>query len=143
MHRLTKTAVIMKKLLFFLFVLFISVSGFSQAPASTGLIFKEWTVLGESAKKIDVFYRVLQCDTSNQVHLKIFNESGITQSMTFEVEIRDNQTGNSFKRTITSTTNHLQYLTGECGNTSTAFLQFALPASYNPSGISAIVNFNP
>jgi len=112
-------------------------------PEEMPLIFKNWQILGESKKHIDVFYSVIKCGNTSRVYLKVFNETNKDQTLKFKVEIIDTETGEKIAKEFALALTQLQILKGECtGPNSASELKIDLPASFNPLHISPIISID-
>ncbi len=138
-----------KGILFTLFaVLAISITGLQaygqEQPAPMQLVYKNWYILGESSKHVDVFCRVIQCENLNQVQLKVFNESNASQTLRFKIEIFNNVSGESFSKEIEVSLTPVQEIKGACDATpGLSNLKIDLPATYNPMQINTLITFKP
>jgi hypothetical protein len=113
-------------------------------PAPMQLVYKNWHILGESSKHMDVFSRVIQCETVNQVQLKVFNESNLSQTLKFKIEIFNTVSGESFSKDIEVSLTPVQEIKGDCdAATELSNLKIDLPATYNPMQINTLITFNP
>ena len=87
----------------FMLLLALSSSGLPKAipPSTNQKVFKDWTLLQENnAKFIDVFYRIVECDTSNYIELRIFNENSIDQTVEFDIDVKNGMNSNKFQKSI-------------------------------------------
>lgn len=111
-------------------------------PATMQLVYKNWYILGESSKHVDVFCRVIQCENSNQIQLKVFNESNLTQSLRFKIEVFNTANGESFSKDIEVSLTPVEEIKGACdGPAALNNLKIDLPANYNPMQINTLITF--
>lgn len=118
-------------------------TGQSQ-PDAMQIVYKNWYILGESSKHVDVFCRVIQCENLNQVQLKVFNERNASQTLRFKIEIFNNVSGESFSKEIEVSLTPVQEIKGACDATpGLSNLKIDLPATYNPMQINTLITFKP
>lgn len=110
--------------------------------AKSQMILKPTHIVSESAKHIDIFATIVRCDTSNQIHLKVLNESTDTQDLSMTVIVRNNSNGKSFAtdvevKGLTPTGGSSQ---GSCtgGNTD---LVIKLPKEYEPRFVTIGITY--
>lgn len=132
----------MKRLLASAALLFI-LSFFTEVGAQTNpIIYKDWTVLGESKTQIDVSYRVLKCSTVPQVHLFLFNENPKEQTADFEIEITDSTTDKKLVKHIVFKLDIGAISQASCESSTTLdTLKIDLPAGFNPLTVSLKITF--
>lgn len=128
--------------LIIMITLFQTTSALSQPPASLpGLIFQDWKILGESSKHIDVFHRLIKCNNVNQIHIKLLNESGIDQTLQFELKITNNETGDTFSKQSSISLFKSQTVQSDCNSPVADQLKFDLPSTYNPMKTTVQITF--
>ncbi len=132
----------MKRLIVTLVLLF-TVSCFTELGAQTNpVVYKDWTVLGESKTQIDVSYRVLKCSTVPQVHLFLFNENPNEQTADFELEITDGATENKVVKHIVFKLEKGGISQASCISVASLdALKIDLPTGYNPLTVSFKLTF--
>ena len=140
-----KTKIIFFTLLAVLAISVTSLQAHGQGqPATMQLVYKNWHILGESSKHIDVSCRVIQCETLNQVQLKVFNESNKSQTLKFKIEVFNTVNGESFSKDIEVSLTPVQEIKGACdAPAGLSNLQIDLPATYNPMQINTLITFKP
>lgn len=136
-----------KRLLAFLFValsaMFSTSQIFAQAPTET--IYKNWLRVGESETHVDVSARIIKCgeNSSNQVHLFIFNEGSENTSIAMKVTITNNNGGQSFSTNVTKIVERATMIQANCeADSNTDVLKINLPESYDPNELTITVTFN-
>lgn len=130
-------------LVFCLISLLTSIYSTSNAQLPQSGIIKDWQILGESSKRIDVFYRLVNCDSTNQIHLKIMNENVIDQHLDFQVRVVNNANRDYFTKEIGVDILKTQTIKAECAVTNLPDLKIDLPGSYSPLQTAVLVIFNP
>ena len=128
-----------KVLILLYFVIITSLCAYGQ---EIPLEKQEMRLIGELPGHIDVKFRVVKCENSNQnqVFILLHNESeryGESRDTTsnFNIVILNYKNGESFKKNITISTSIGQIITPDCENNSP--LKINLPISYTPSAIAA------
>lgn len=113
----------------------------TKAQNNPNTIFKDWSVLGESANHIDVSYRVVKCGLTspNQLHLSVFNENATTQSVNMTISVKNNANNATFSSTISYSAAAAAIVKADCSGTS---LKVDLPSSYDPNNLTVTVTFN-
>lgn len=138
MKKINKKTKVISKRIRFLFVLLITVCSqqlYSQA------IFQPGRILGEKNHLV-VSGTVLKCDTSNQVHLKIFNNGQDDVSADFNLVITNTKTGKQVTKNVKITVvKSNQVLEGTCKGGSSN-LVFTLPKGYDIGNVAIMINFN-
>ncbi len=118
-----------------------AVSAQTDAPQKE-TVYQDWLKLGESSNHVDVFYRVVKCESVNQVHLLVFNESGIDQLAKFSLLIAD-ENGKRFTRNITFSTKNAGMYQADCGSdASLKDLRINVPEGYDPARLDVKITFN-
>ena len=108
---------------------------------SSEVVYKEWSMLGESNTHVDVFYRVIKCTSTNQIHLFVFNESPKDQTASFVVDIA-NASGKKLSRTITLPLAKAGMYRATCeDNKSLKALKLDLPKEYEPGSFTVKISF--
>lgn len=123
--------------------LLLTLSFFTELGAQTNpVIYKDWTVLGESKTQIDVSYRVLKCTTVPQVHLFLFNENPNEQTADFELEIIDGVTEKKVVKHIVFKLEKGGISQANCeSDASLNALKINLPDGYDPLTVSFKLTF--
>lgn len=140
----TKTNSISKGIkIFFTFFIFSLACQQSFGQMLNGIIFQPMRILGESSTHVDVSGAIVRCDSTNQIHLKVFNESNISQVAVFELYVTNTTDGTHFSKSVSiPMMSPLQHIEGNCsGDSQLADLIINLPATYNPSNTTMNVNF--
>ena len=127
-------------------ILAISLTGLQaygqEQAAPMRIVYKNWHILGESNKHMDVSCRVIQCETVNQIQLKVFNESNISQILKFKIEVFNTVNGEFFSKDIEVSLTPVEEVKGACdGPAALRSLQIDLPPSYNPMQINTLITF--
>lgn len=112
--------------------------------AQSPVIYKDWEMIVESPTLMDVSYRVLKCETANQVHLMIFNENSIPQVAHFDLEITNTESGEKFTKEINFSCTKATVYKALCeSDSSLDLLKINLPANFNPAGLTVKLTFKP
>lgn len=132
-----------RTIIFTLFLMFLALPSLVNAQGSEPVIYKNWEMLIETPKMLDISYRVIKCDTANQIHLMIFNENTIDQNAHFELEITDKDSGDKFIKEINFNTSKVTVYKALCEDPSLDALKFNIPAGFNPNAITVKITFKP
>lgn len=125
-------------LLTFMLLLAFSSSGLPKAnpPSTNQKVFKDWTLLQENNDKlIDVFYRIVECDTSNYIELRVFNENSIDQTVEFNIDVKNGMNSNKFQKSIKLDVKKGAIVASPCTANSKDNLAIELPKGYDPEKI--------
>ncbi len=125
--------------LFFIGILFISAIP-KYVSAQTSIketYFKHWTRSIETKDHVDINYRIIQCGMSSpQLHLQIYNESKIDQTLKFQVIISA-ENGQSFTSEVSIDTKKASSYVAWCdSDSSTDKLKITIPEGYKPADVS-------
>ncbi len=105
-------------------------------PQPNTKIFKDWSLLTENVQKqVDVFYRIIECDTANYVELKVFNESSSDQTIEFDIEVKNGMNNNKFDKSINIKLKKGEIIVAPCTSGLSNNLSIELPTSYDPTKI--------
>ncbi len=114
---------------------------YAQLPTEP-IIFNNWRILGESKDHLDVSFRVIRCDTVNQVQLQIRSESNRDEVLNCNVIIKNLSDGETITRHLSMPVLQFQELKPICGNnTLLPNLKVELPTSFNPMNIATTIHF--
>lgn len=105
------------------------------------IVHQPMRIIGESKTHIDVSGTIVRCDTVNQIHLKVFNESNATQGTNFKLTIINSENGKQFSKSISvSSLAPTKSLEGNCAG-SNSDLIIILPKDFNPNKIAFTILF--
>ena len=108
------------------------------------VIYKDWEMIIESTTLMDISYRVIKCDTANQIHLLIFNENSIDQVAHFDLEITNTDNGEKYTKEINFSCTKATVYKALCESDATMDpLKINLPANFNPAGLTVKLTFKP
>ncbi|MFI5150806.1 MAG: hypothetical protein ACHQRM_13810 [Bacteroidia bacterium] len=115
----------------------------SFAQLGNGVVFQPMHILGESITHMDVSGSIVRCDSTNTIHLKVFNENNSVQTASFQIIVRNTATGDNFTASVNiPNLPALGTLEADCsGNASLAPLVINLPASYDPAKTIMHISF--
>jgi hypothetical protein len=122
----------MRKICFFLLFAFIkqfSVSAQNGNDIRTAPIIKDWQMIGESKNHVDVFYRIVRCNNTNQLQLKILSESNIDQTVEFDITVINKLDKEQFTKSVSRAISKMQTVQGDCF-TELSDLKIFLPEKY-------------
>ncbi|NCT95360.1 MAG: hypothetical protein GXC72_13110 [Chitinophagaceae bacterium] len=115
-------------------------AGLSVPVAET--VYKNWTMLAESDKLLDVSYRIVKCGNAPQLHLSVFNENVMDQETKFTLEISSGD--QHFSKSFTFSAKKLTLYKANCNSdASLNVLKLDLPAGYDPENIKIKFSFQP
>ena len=86
-------------------------------------------MIGENKNHVDVFYRLVRCNNSNQLQLKILSESNVDQTVEFDVTVINKLDKEQFTRSVSKAISKMQTLQGDC-LTELNDLNILLPEKY-------------
>ena len=104
----------------------------SPAPNLPGnnIVYSDWKLSGESATHIAVSYRIVKCDSVNQVQLKLVNNVEVDQTINIHLVITSNSTGDLINKDISISLLKLQHMIADCFDTNSFGLRIDLPVLY-------------
>ncbi len=112
-----------------------------QANAQDSVIYQEWDHLAERSTLVDVSTRVLSCNGEQAVvHVMIFNENAMDQTVTFTVTLESNGSKESFtyeNYSIGLATMHRP----ECGSDENSNLVIQVPEGFDPATMKLTAKF--
>lgn len=115
----------------------------AQSPGNP-VIYKDWEMIIESTTLLDVSFRVIKCDTANQIHLMIFNENTMSQTAHFDLEITNTDSGEKFTKEINFAATKATVHKALCDfDASLEALKFNIPANFNPGSLTVKLTFKP
>lgn len=125
------------------FILFISLyaAGISSGigknplPKPTENVIVNWQLIQENnAKLVDVFYRIVQCDTNTVIELKVFNENSITQDINFDLKVSSPMNNKSFSNSVKlADVPAGNIFSPQCGSKTHSNLTINLPSDFDAS----------
>jgi hypothetical protein len=130
----------MKRLLVLL--LLCSVTQIASAQANDPAVIKDWVMLAESKTMIDVSYRVVKCGTTTQIHLLVFNENSMDQSVDFDVVVSGVAEDQTFTKNVKLSVQKASMYKAVCtADEATKVLKIDVPAGYDADKLILKVNF--
>lgn len=127
------------KLVFFA----LCICGKFSLSAQSEKIYSDWKGLEESPKLVDVSYRILACsdDNQTQVHLHVFNENSVDQTVNFILQLKDSE-GNTAEIEVNGVQMKMAEMrSAECGLSDNADLKFAFPAGLNQENTTITITY--
>ena len=135
----------MKKLLFFIVCMFacsVVVTELKAQSQSEPVVYKGWTMLGESKTLVDVSYRIIKCGSTAQIHLSIFNENPKDQVTQFELEFTDATRVKKDPKAVSFSLKAAKIYKALCdSDTSLDTLKIDLPADLDPATVEVRITF--
>lgn len=134
-----------QKIVYSLIALLLSLPALVNAQSQGNpVIYKDWEMLVETTNLLDVSYRVIKCDSANQIHLLIFNENVMDQNAHFDMEITNNDTGEKYTKEISFAATKATVYKAMCdSDASLDKLRFNIPANFNPNNLTVKISFKP
>lgn len=119
---------------------------YGQTPStpnlpSNNIVYSDWQLSGESASRIAVSYRVVKCDSVNEVQLKLVNNVDVDQNINIHLVIISNATGDQITKDLSISLLKLQHMMGDCFDTNSFGLRIDLPVLYNPTDLKITTSF--
>jgi hypothetical protein len=127
----------MQKVLFGLFFL---LSSFTLLAQANETVYKDWQINPETKNQVQVSYRIVQCEGTNQVHLKLVNSNPANQTAEFTVTITNSDTESTAKD-VSFTVSTGSTIAANCSAVSLGGLRINIPGGYDPSKVSIKIAF--
>lgn len=122
-----------------LFLLFI---GLGMTVKAQSTVYSDWNNLPDDSNHVDVAYRVINCNGSDQIHLNVFNENNNLSSITFTLTITDTSSNQSTTQTFSNYAISFGAMhIADCGSTQYGNLKLNLPSGYDPNAIQVQISF--
>lgn len=107
-------------------------------------VIQEWEHIAERSTLVDIMTRVVKCtpQASAQVHVMVFNENSMDQTVTFTVKISDTKSNKSVEQTIENYAISLATMhQPDCGNSDYANLKLDIPDGYDLKALKITATF--
>ena len=141
--------ILLKKRPIIQFILFVGLVSFSNllnaqtAPDGNLEVITEWKPLGEANNRVDVSYSIVKCDSVEQIHLQVFNESPNAQTTNMVIHVTNIVDGATFSKSISFSSPVGALTRAECtSGGDTELLKINVPNNYDSSQLTVEVTFN-
>lgn len=115
----------------------------AQSP-SNPVVYKNWAVLVEKINLVDVSYRIVRCDTVNQIHFLIFNGSSVDKMTNFDFLVTNIATGDKYTGVVSFATSRATTYKALCdSDASLNQLKINLPTNFDPNNITVAIILKP
>lgn len=123
----------LKRLLFFMLVMGSVSISFGQ---SSETVYKNWQVFPETRNSIEIFYRVVKCNNTNQVQISVFNDGPADQNAQFAITITNKGDGQNLSKDFNFASKKGVFNKPDCDSDALNDLKINLPTGFDPSGLS-------
>lgn len=111
-----------------------SVEAEAKPVSKAEKVFVDWRMLAEENQKmVDVFYRIIECDSDTIIEFKVFNENATEQNIAFDVSISAPMNSKTHTESFSMKIKGGEMFFPVCGTHAHADLAVKLPSDFNVS----------
>jgi hypothetical protein len=125
----------------FLFLIILSCCNLS-AQTNLSPIPEDWRTLGTNSFQTEVSYRIIRCNSNNQIHLSTNNRSSLVQTLVCDLTIKNKATGLFITKQLIHLIPKNSITRASCSEElDLNKLKIDLPGNYDPNNLVVTIMF--